>query len=285
MKQFTIAFFVLILSVSFGQGTYTTVDDIELTGAEPIPPEFNRKKYSWFWSSADYAINTFANIAYYNINAQLAMQQKEMNKQNAANQLNIIQRTYAEYETLPEKIADGWHKAMASDNLNFCKEVKVLVQNNKINKMVIDNCIPLDATAFSSIKKCKGTVAINTGGNGQTVMADVYFIFDLEEPMIVSEPVRPGYISFWTNVENFETAEIYINGERMPSFTTRFQEEPDCFTSGMSTKILAPGTYYFKVERRGADWDGSVEIKPGMCLKYPLIEEERTGPPRPGQRN
>lgn len=280
--------FILISTILFtktviSQAKYTPVDDIELTSGEAIPPAFERTKFNWFWSTSSFAVFTFANIWQQRVTNEILQAQYERDLLAASNQLAILKSNYESQEKFPEYIKDGWHKAMSTDNLNFCKEIKVLVVNNKINKVVIDNCIPLNATAFGSIKNGKSSISINAGEH--TLLADVYFIFDLDEPMIVSEPLRPGYISFWTNVENFETAEIYMNGKRLASFTSKFDAEPDCFTSGMSSTILAPGTYYFKVERRGADWDGSIEIKSGMCLKYFLSETEqspRPGPPRPG---
>jgi hypothetical protein len=282
--------FIILTTIFFSkiassQGTYTPVDDLELTGGEAIPPAFERNKFNWFWSTSSFAVFTFANIWQQRVTNEILIAQHERDIEAASSQLAILKNSYDSQEKYPALIVDGWHKAMATDNLNFCKEIKVLVKSNKVNKAVIDNCIPLNATAFGSIKNGKTSISINAGE--QTMLADVYFIFDLEEPMIVSEPVRPGYISFWTNIENFETAEIYMNGKRISSFTSKFDSEPDCFTSGMSSAILAPGTYYFKVERRGSDWDGSVEIKSGMCLKYLLKEVEQTrrpGPPRPGGR-
>jgi hypothetical protein len=246
--------------------TYTVVQaDIEVKDG----PQGSTEK-SYFWgSSFDYAVFEFSNI--FNAVNKKEQQKFENARQQSLAKLAIIKNQYSEYANFPETITDGWHSAIATDNMNFCKDVKVLVKSNKIQKFVIDNCISVNFLATREIKNAKNVITLNNFNGEQLNVVEVYFLYDMEEPLLVQEPIKPGFICFWSDIKNFANIQLKFDNVRMEPFTVRFDSEPDCFSNGMICRILKPGTYSFSAEGKGTiDWQNTIEIKENMCLKVRL---------------
>lgn len=272
LRPVLVIFFAFLSFSLFSQTkkdmTYTVVQtDIE---GQDAPQGYTENTYFW-GSSFDYAVFEFSNILKANLNNKKEQQRLEIARQQSLAKLGIIKNQYSEYTNFPETITDGWHSAIATDNMNFCKDVKVLVKSNKIQKFVIDNYIPVNFMATREIKNAKNVITLKNFNGEQLNIVEVYFLYDMEEPLLVQEPIKPGYICFWSDIKNFADIKLKFDNVRMEPFTVRFDSEPNCFSNGMVCRILKPGTYSFSAEGKGAiDWKGTIEIKENMCLKVRL---------------
>ena len=232
----------------------------------------------FFGSSFDFALSTFTNIALAGFADRQYRQNLEMSRKQSVTKRDMIKEQYAGYSEFPVVITDGWHNAIATDNSNFCKDVKVLVKNNRVVKFVIDNYIPIKFMPTGQIKNCKNMVTLNNFNGEQLTIVELYFIYDLEQTTLVSEPLKPGFICFWTDVAKYDDIEMTFDNVRMEKFSVRFNQTPDCFSNGMICRILKPGTYSFIADGKGhQDWKGTVEIKENMCLKYHLGTQNTNG--------
>jgi hypothetical protein len=230
-----------------------------------------RQEYIWGVPYYQQVISEFTNILKDNIRDKKELQRIEYNRQQAVAKYAIIKNQYAEYTEYPSVITDGWHSAIAADNFNFCKDVKVLVKNNKIQKFVIDNYIPLNFMAIREIKNAKNVVTLKNFGGEEMNIVEVYFLYDIEVPNIVPEPITPGFVCFWSDLQDYDEIILKFDGRRIEDITVRYLKEPDCFSNGMVCRILKPGKYSFFAMGRGLiDWEGTVEIKENMCLKVRL---------------
>lgn len=215
-----------------------------------------------------YAVNSFVNL--YND------ERMERNaKEQTASQLTILRDSYESKNSYPESIVDGWHDVIATDNLKFCRDAKVLVEENEVKAFVIDNCIPLDFRPTGGIKKGRtvGTILKNNGVQLQVV--DIYFVYDLESPKTTDAPIEPGHVCFWSTSSRFVGQTIFIDGAPMDGIsvtleTDRKMGEPECFADGMLSLVMKPGRYTLHAQKRGRDVLGVIEIKSGECLNYRL---------------
>lgn len=247
---------------------YTSIEDDILGQDAPSGKEVT----GFFWgSSFDYAVFEFSNILRTNINDKKEQQRIENNRAQAFAKVGIIKNQYGEYKKYPEKIVDGWHSVIATDNINFCKDVKVLVNNNKIVKFVIDNYLPLNFKAVGEIKNGKNVITLNNFNGEQLNVVEVYFLYDLEEQSIVPPPIKPGYICFWTSEKNYKDIILKIDDRLTEDFSIPYQSRPDCFSKGMICRILKPGKYSYLALGKGIfKWEGVFEVRQGKCLSYRL---------------
>lgn len=225
-----------------------------------------------FWgSSFDYAVYEFSNILWGHLSNRREKQRLEQARQQSLAKLEIIKSQYSSYETYPETITDGWHSAIASDNMNFCKDVKVLIKDNRIIRFVVDNYIPLNFMVTGDIREAKNVVTLKNFNGEQLNIVQVFFLYDIEEPRIVPEPIEPGYVCFWSDIKNHKDILLDFNNKRMERLTVRFNAEPDCFSNGMVCRILKPGKYSYLARGKGAiSWEDTFEVRANMCVKIRL---------------
>ena len=126
-----------------------------------------------------YAVNAFVNI--YNDSKR-----EQRAKDEAQSKLSMMKQNYGSYETYPDSIVSGWHNVVVTDNLKFCRDAKVLVRNNRIEEFVIDNCFPMNFIAAGKIKNGRNVVTLNKFNGEQLEIVDVYFLYDLDEPRLVT---------------------------------------------------------------------------------------------------
>lgn len=251
--------------------SYTYIPYYNIEGQD-AQQGYSKTKTYWFGSSFDYATFEFSNILKTHLKTKLAQQAKENARQQAITKLGMIKTQYSEYTSYPKTIVDGWHSAIATDNLNFCKDVKVEVRNNKIVKFVLDNYIPMNFMATREIKNAKNIVSIKNFNDEQLNIVELFFLYDIDEPRLVPEPIKPGYVCFWTDINRkYEDIEVQLNNVIMERFTVSYDTEPGCFSNGMICRILKPGTYSMIADGRGGKrWKGTFEVKENMCLEYRL---------------
>lgn len=210
-----------------------------------------------------YAVNSFVNI--YN-----DYKRERIAKEKAQAKLSLIKQNYTSYDSYPDTISTGWHNVIATDNFRFCREAKVYVKNNSIQEFVIDNCIRLNFTSAGKIKNAKNIVTLNKLNGEQLEIADIYFIYDIDEPTIATPPLDPGYVSFWTSKNKYVKRKIIINKMTFEGVSRTFDKIPQCSETGTFTLLLKPGTYPFRVMKSGNDLEGTIEIKSGQCLMYKM---------------
>jgi len=236
-------------------------------------------KSSFFWgSSFDYAVYTAGNIFQRHLNDKKQQRRIENERQSALAKLDLIKEQYSEYETFPEMIADGWHAVILTDNINFCKDAKVLVNNNRITRVVHDNWYPMHFNAVGKIKNAKNTISIqNLNFNGEQLnIVIVYFLYDIEESNTVAEPMSPGCVCFWSDLKRFDAIILKVDNVELASpknspFSTRFRSEPPALSEGMVCKLYKPGNYNYTAFGKGRiDWKGSFKIKQDYCTKIRL---------------
>lgn len=267
-------FLFLLLSISvFAQDESDKVYSvIDVDAYEQPDPKATPKQGSFFWGSdVKYAVYQFTNVAKDYIKNQKEQQALENSRTQSLMKLTMIKNQYAEYEKYPERIVDGWHKVVATDNSNFCKDTKVLVENNKIKKFVIDNYLPVKFTALKEIKNAKNMITIEGFNGEQLSIMEIYFLYDLEEPVLTTAPEKPGVVCFWTDQKRLDAVKFWVDDRMMEKFTIRLDDPKECLQEGMICRILKPGTYHLKGVGRGSvEWDDNFEIKAGLCLKYRL---------------
>lgn len=251
-----------------GDKVYTNIGNI--VQVEDSPNGYIENQF-FFGPSFNYAVYRFSNILSENLINKKERQRLEQARQQAVAKLKIIKDQYENFENYPEKINDGWHSAIATDNINFCKEVKVLIKDNRITKFVVDNYIPLDFRVVGEIKNAKNVVTINNFNGEQLNIVELYFLYDIDELTIVSEPLQPGYVCFWSDIKNYDDILLDLDSDRMERFSVRFESEPDCFENGMVCRILKPGTYSYLARGKGMiSWEDTFEIKENQCIKIRL---------------
>jgi hypothetical protein len=209
--------------------------------------------------SVMYAVNAFVNV--YNDSKK-----EQRAKDEAQSKLMLMKQTYNSYETFPDSIVTGWHNVIVTDNLKFCRDAKVFVRNNRIEEFVIENCYSLNFTAAGKIKNARNVLTLNKFNGDQLEIVDVYFLYDLDEPRLVTPPLVPGYVTFWTKKKGYINHKIIIEGTTYDGVTQVFKVAPRCDEFGTLTLVLKPGTYSFRAMKSGNDLDGVVNVKSDQCL-------------------
>jgi hypothetical protein len=225
--------------------------------------EFNYTTYYMVGNlyAAKYVFETFMNAS--NDKKKAARLREE-----SGMKISMLKNNYMSLDKYPDSIVTGWHNIVVTDNLNFCRDAKVYVEKNRIRDFVIDNCIHLNFIAAGSIKKGKNVVTLKNFNGEQLEVTDAYFMYDMEEPVLVDAPGQPGYICLWTSSWKYMKKRIKVNGSYIEQFTASFNENPGCFQTGCICLVFKPGSYPITIERHGSDYVGSFDIKAGKCLNY-----------------
>lgn len=210
-----------------------------------------------------YAVDAFVSI-YKDAKAE------QQAKEEVRSKLALLKQAYASSDSYPDSIAPGWHNVVVTDNLRFCRDAKVLVKGNRIEEFAIDDCFPVSFTNTGKIKNARTVLTLNKFNGEQLEIVDVYFLYDLEQPQLVSPPVRPGYVTFWTRRNSYLNHDIILDTTTYDGVTQTFKTEPACDQPGTVTIMLKPGTYSLRAMKSGNDLEGRVEIKSDQCLLYLL---------------
>ncbi len=273
--------FAILFTIYFSQSLCQQEDvyvDVSTTtiakdfGGNTPPPNFTLNNGLEF---GRYVFDAFVN-EYRDKKLREAIREQSMTK------LSMLKKHYDSYESYPDTISNGWHRVIVTDNLDFCQEAKVLVEENRIKQFVIENCITLNFQPASSIKKGKCLGTISNYKQEATKIVDIYFIYDLEFSAVVEPPQEPGYMTLWTNSSNYLDMRIALGGRfesnglfrtakggnYLDPFTKRFKKRPNCFSTGAINLILPAGGYNVMVRRKGRDYMESFEIKRGQCLIF-----------------
>lgn len=192
-------------------------------------------------------------------------------------QLKIVKDNYKNTSNYPQKIIDGWHLVMATDNYNYCSPAKVFIENNKIKKFVINNWEKLTRPfkILTPIKNGKALITLDLETNTDTL--EIYFMNDLAEPTIVDGPLSSGYISFWSDLSKAKSIKIWLDHFYCGELGKTFHQEPNCGEEGTITLEVKPGSYIFKGAGRGTiQWNGKVIAKENQCTNFVLNKTNKS---------
>lgn len=196
---------------------------------------------------------------------------KKEREQNIG-KLTVLQNTWQQATNKPDTIVDGWHNAVATDNVNYYKIAKVLVKQNKIKKVVMDDYLPLSFLAAGEIKKAKSTISLEKEGSGSLDLLELYFIYDLDGPVLVSEPNHAGYVCLWSDFGKiYKDISVKIDNSFFKTpFKNRLVGDPECFSEDMLCLPLKPGIHTITFTFRGPIHPivKNFVVKPDMCLRF-----------------
>lgn len=253
---------ILLLGIAAGD----VLGQDRLTAWNTQPGYNYQADYVATWPSSYgvvYAVDAFVNL--YN-----DVKEEQRAKEEAQSKLAVVKQTYASFNLYPDSVMSGWHNVVVTDNLRFCRDAKVLVKGNRIEEFAIDDCFPVSFTNTGKIKNARTVLTLNKFNGEQLEIVDVYFLYDLEQPQLVSPPVRPGYVTFWTRKNSYLNHDIILDTTTYDGVTQTFKTEPACDQPGTVTIMLKPGTYSLRAMKSGNDLEGKVEIKSNQCLLYLL---------------
>jgi len=207
------------------------------------------------------------------VKSRIKASEQDENENREMFKLEKYKEQYSSFESYPEEVVEGWHYAIITDNMRFCKQVKVSVKGNKIKKIVVKDYLPVAVQAFTKIKKGKSSVNLEYLDKEESVPVDVYFLFDIEEPNLVEAPKSPALITFWTSVKkNHQFIVIKVDDENIGGLPSTFKKTtPSCEEIGTISIVLEPGLHNFVALGRGHnEWKRTFEAKSGECLKIGL---------------
>ena len=165
MRTFSSLLFLLTLSI-FSYGQVNQYDQPASTNFRNtyVPIDFN-------------ALNRVAEAA-----EARKLRNEQIQKEKIKNLINQVKSYYSSVSAFPEKINDGWHKVISTNNYDFCEERKVYISNNKVTKYIIDDWIEKKVSYSSVVYKAKSMLQLieDNGSNGD--MVDLYFIEDISNP-------------------------------------------------------------------------------------------------------
>ena len=265
-------FIILNISVCAQKSTdmYYSILPDDMSGSD-APMGVSTPSRPFYGNDFEYAVYSFTNVIREGQADKREQQRTENERTLSIAKTAIIKTQYAEYEKYPDKIIDGWHNVIATNSSTFCKDAKVLVENNRIKKFVIDNCIPINFNATGEIKKAKNNLTLKNFNGEELSIFEVFFIYDIDQQQIVEAPIKPGILCFWSDLKKFDQVFIKVDGQPWDKFTMKFKTMPECSEKGTVSRILKPGKYHLKAVGRGSiDWNSDIEIKAGYCLRVRL---------------
>ncbi len=191
---------------------------------------------------------------------------EQIKREKVFSLIHQVKSLYSSFPKYPEKMSDGWHTIISTDNFNFCEERKVFVSNNQITKYIIDDWFEKKISYPSNISKGKSTVQL-VQDDGTITFVDIYFLEFINNPnSFASAPVGSGKISFWTNAPFRGSLYVYIDDNLVGEITTYTPNgNPYCDQPGIFTFEYKPGTYSYKVIGNNRTWSGTCFIEKGNC--------------------
>lgn len=192
----------------------------------------------------------------------------------AQSQISLIKTNYNSSEHFPQKIIDGWHSVIVTDNYNYCSPAKVFITNNTIKEFVISNWSRLSYPFLQLSAIVKGKCLVNLDFDNKTDTLEVYFMYDLEEGTTVDKPLNSGQIYFWSESSN--STQIWFNEEKKGKGKELVRNK-ELKEYSLTTDYIKPGFYSFKAKGyRGfgiIEWEGNLEVKENLILRYELTKE------------
>lgn len=202
-----------------------------------------------------------------------------LNAQREADQrakINQVKDYYNSYESYPERVNDGWHSVIVTDNNLFVATRKVYVTANKITKYIVNDWHNMEIQFSGAATSGKAMIKVKESLSSREYL-EVYFIEYLADPNHrASGPAKSGQIAFYSRFKKGGTITLYLDGHyigTVDSFTGKKDPDPSCGFSNTVTSTYKEGTYKFSAKNeKGMIWQGSVTIYPGRCNSMELTK-------------
>jgi hypothetical protein len=97
-------------------------------------------------------------------------------KEKSMNYLNQVKAYYNSLNSYPEYISDGYHKVIATNNYDFCEDVKVYVSNNKVSRYYYENDNQSIISFSTTIIKAKSLVNLRQTDGSSGSALELYFL-------------------------------------------------------------------------------------------------------------
>jgi hypothetical protein len=188
-------------------------------------------------------------------------------RDEAVERLSLLKKNFGLREKFPDSIAAGWHTIVLTDNNQFCKLAKVLVSKNSVAQLVVEDCFRIRCTSKEPIKNARAVITLTDINSGNDSFA-VYFSADLDRPVLIDEPMQPGYVCFWASNDKYLNERLLIDRIRRDFISKVHAEAPNCLETGVPFYIMKPGKHHLRATRTGDDKESSFIIKSGMCLTH-----------------
>lgn len=216
---------------------------------------------------------------------QKLAQKEAYERQERINKKERILDNYRYASKYPSRVGYGWYKVIVTDDSqeDFCEERKVFVNNDAIERYIVDDYWENPVVFSSKIDKGHCTVRLKNRRDDQYGYLHVYFIDYILNPSngYASAPPIPGEISFWTNHKAAKKGiDIYIDNYYMGELNTYFskkdlkgQKHPSSCDQNGTLKIkYKPGTYKYEAIGNGVKWSGNITITSNKCYLYGLMK-------------
>jgi hypothetical protein len=209
---------------------------------------------------AQYAANNFVGLN------KIKLSQHEL--QRVTEMIAELKGIYESNKSYPDSIIGGWHEVAVTDNSKTLKTAKVYVDNNRIRKFFIDDCIELEFTMEGEITHGKASITLKKVSGDPLRAIDIYFMDDLDKPRTFPPPSKPGYVCFWTRKKKLLNQKIVFAGQRIDQLSKVFDKEPMYFDNGTTTIIIKPGSYRLEILQSGNNLDRVINVQSGTCTYY-----------------
>ena len=261
LKWFIFISTIFIAHVVQSQNTNYGVQQVNINSSKTVNNNYMMSDYA-----TGMVVDEIANWRNEWTNAK----KREAEQKRADAKITHLREGYKSANSYPDTISDGWHNVIATDNLTYANNCKVLVKDNQIIRVFIKNWIEIDFSSMTKIKKGKNFITWRDKSNND-YMVDIYFLYDLDEPRIVDRPLRPGAVTFWTSLGRYKSIRVFFEGKYIGNLSNWYSREPECGANGCVSFSMKPGVYTFKSDSRGSKgWGGSITISEDMCTLISL---------------
>lgn len=109
--------------------------------------------------------------------ADQAAENNRRNEQKIQSQISQIKSFYDSVSVFPDRINNGWHNAIWTNNYDYCEVHKVFVDNNKVTQLVMEDSKHIKIISSNVINKAKTLIHISDNGSNEFI--ELYFIDDI----------------------------------------------------------------------------------------------------------
>lgn len=181
---------------------------------------------------------------------------------------------YESMPSYPEKVVDGWHDVSILVGNDFIDSRKVLVENNKIKKVVWDNWMEEEITFSGPIINAKSAVQFKKPTKNLQGLVEVFFMNSIADPNSSTEaPLEAAVLTFYTKSDYYKTMSVEIDGYSIGNFMHQF-DNVECEELNALNVYLKPGTYEFQAFASGPNAliTEKLILKSGECKVIEIVK-------------
>lgn len=192
-------------------------------------------------------------------------------RKKTVKKISDVKVFYQNASNVNQKVSNGWHNVYVTNNLNFCEERKVYVENGIITKYCIDDCFLRNIDLSQNIVNCRSIIKLSDNEE----FLEVYFLdFISQKGSLSFSPQNLGAVSFWTDItlEKYDNIDIIVEGIWIGGIERSFYgTTPACKQFGTLNYENKPGTYNYKAISNKYDWSGTITISANQCKTQKLV--------------